>query len=77
MTISRREFDNSNAVTIPAIVPSEVIGKPGRPGANDRVVIGNIGVGGMGRTHVPPDTAALCDVDETRRIDVAAVCRAR
>src|SRR5262245_18781638 len=70
--ISRRELVAGAAVFgIPAIVPAHVIGRPGRPGANDRVIIGNIGVGGMGRNHVPPDTAALCDVDSNRVADVA------
>ncbi len=42
-------------------------------GANDRVVVGHIGVGGMGNGHVSwfagmpdVDTAAICDVDQTR-----------
>jgi len=42
-------------------------------GANDRVVIGHIGVGGMGNGHVgwfaghqDVDTAAICDVDRNR-----------
>src|SRR5688572_29443961 len=52
------------ALGIPLIVREGVIGRRGRPGANDRIVIANIGVGGMGRNHVPSDTAALCDVDD-------------
>ena len=58
---------------IPAIVPDSALANrsKGRLGANDRIVIANIGVGGMGRTHVPPDTAALCDADESRMADVA------
>jgi predicted dehydrogenase len=71
-TITRRELLGAAAgFAIPAIVPSHVIGRPGRPGANDRIVVANIGIGGMGRTHVGPDTAALCDVDQTRLADVA------
>src|SRR5436309_8661875 len=70
--LTRRELVTSAAgIAIPAIVPAHVIGRPGRLGANDRIVIANIGVGGMGRNHVPPDTAALCDVDSTRTADVA------
>ncbi len=41
-------------------------------GANDRVVVAHVGVGGMGNAHMAwfaglpeVDTAALCDVDET------------
>src|SRR5438067_12042493 len=70
-SITRRDLIGGAAgFAIPAIVPSGAIGKPGRPGANDRIIIANIGIGGMGRNHVPPDTAALCDVDETRLADV-------
>ncbi len=70
--VSRRELlGGAAAFAIPAIVPSSVIGRPGRSGANDRIVIANIGVGGMGRNHVPPDTAALCDVDSNRTAEVA------
>jgi predicted dehydrogenase len=62
----RQALAGTAAFAIPAIVPSGVIGKPGRPGANDRIVIANIGVGGMGSNHIPPDSAALCDVDDNR-----------
>lgn len=55
----------------PTIIPDGVIGKPGRPGANDRIVVASIGVGGMGRSHVPADVAALCDVDRNRLNEVA------
>src|SRR5258708_12202382 len=72
LKISRRGLIVGGAsFAIPAIGPAHVIGKPGRPGANDRIVIGNIGIGGMGRNHVPADTAALCDVDSTRLAEVA------
>src|SRR5579859_7296739 len=55
----------------PTVVPEGVIGKPGRPGANDRIVVASIGIGGMGRSHVPADVAALCDVDRNRLNEVA------
>ena len=55
----------------PEIIPEGVIGRPGRPGANDRIVVASIGVGGMGRSHVPADVAALCDVDRKRLNEVA------
>lgn len=65
--LTRRDLLQSAAsFAIPAIVPAGVIGKPGRQGANDRIVIANIGVGGMGSNHIPPDSAALCDVDDNR-----------
>ncbi|HLV80247.1 MAG TPA: Gfo/Idh/MocA family oxidoreductase [Chthonomonadaceae bacterium] len=74
--ISRRSFLKASAATtavvgMPAIVPEGVIGRPGRPGANDRIVIGHIGVGGMGSGHVHEDAAALCDVDANHLADVA------
>ena len=66
----RQVVGRAAAVAIPAIIPSGVLARPGRPGANDRIVVANIGIGGMGRDHVGPDTAALCDVDEGRMADV-------
>jgi predicted dehydrogenase len=64
--VSRRRFLGGTAAAfgIPYVIPSGVLAVPGRPGANDRIVIGNIGLGGMGSGHVRPDAAALCDVDE-------------
>jgi predicted dehydrogenase len=48
----------------------------GAVSANDKIVVGHIGVGGMGNAHVSwfashadVETAAICDVDETRRLD--------
>lgn len=64
--LSRRQFlGTAVAFAIPYIIPSGVISQPGRPGANDRITIGYIGLGGMGQGHVTPDAAALCDVDDT------------
>jgi predicted dehydrogenase len=41
-----------------------VLARNGQPGANDRIVYGHIGVGGMGSSHIVPDAcAAICDVD--------------
>jgi predicted dehydrogenase len=64
------------AIGAPTIIPSRVLAAPGRPGANDRLVIGHIGVGGMGTTHLRQmkrfetygitRVAAVCDVDEKR-----------
>jgi predicted dehydrogenase len=71
--LSRREFLGKAGTTfaIPTIIPSGVLAAPGRPGANDRIVVANIGVGGMGRSHIPPDAAALCDVDENHLAEAA------
>jgi predicted dehydrogenase len=64
-TLSRRTFLKASAATLalPTILPSGILAQPGRPGANDRIGIGVIGVGGMGSGHVRPDAVALCDVD--------------
>jgi len=53
--ISRRQFFEEGAAALaacaaaPYIIPSEALGSPGRPGANDRVIIGVIGVGNRAR----------------------------
>jgi len=70
--LTRRELiGKAAAFALPTIVPGHVLGKPGRPGANDRIVIANIGVGGMGTSHVAPDAAALCDVDDNHLANAA------
>jgi predicted dehydrogenase len=59
-TIARRTFLKRASqalaagalVGAPQIVPSRVLGAAGRPGANDRLIIGHIGVGGMGTGHL-------------------------
>jgi predicted dehydrogenase len=63
--LSRRDLLKATAagVAFPYVIPSGVLAAPGRPGANDRIAVGHIGVGGMGRNHVQADAAALCDVD--------------
>lgn len=52
--MKRREFLKKSTtavagVSLPFIVPSHVFGEPGRPGANDRIAVGFIGVGGRAR----------------------------
>lgn len=50
----------------PAVIPASAFG------ANERIVYGHIGVGGMGSSHIVPGScAALCDVDKTH-LDRAA-----
>lgn len=74
-TFSRRTFlKTTAAIAAPMILPSGVLARPGRPGANDRVILGMIGVGGQGRGHVnafnnlkASRIAAVCDVDEKHR----------
>lgn len=69
--LSRRGFLKTSpaGLALPYIIPRTVLaqaartGNPARPGANDRINIGHIGVGGMGTNHVQADAVALCDVD--------------
>ena len=47
-SVTRRDFlraASAAAVWAPYFVPSDVLGRPGQPGANDRVVVGFIGSG--------------------------------
>jgi hypothetical protein len=76
--LSRREFlaKTGAAISIPYLVPSGVLAVPGRTGANERLTIGMIGVGGMGKGHLKnlikfreagvANIAAVCDIDEKR-----------
>ena len=52
--LSRRTFLAAAGAAVggPYFVPSHVFAAPGRVGANDRIVTGHIGVGGMGRGHL-------------------------
>ncbi len=64
------------AVAVPQIIPSGVLATPNRPGANERITFGHIGVGGMGGHHLrdivsrvgrgQTNVAAVCDVDDRR-----------
>ena len=63
----------SAAAAAPLILPRGVLGRPGQPGANDKIVLGFIGQGDMGGRLMRPMTtelnkpvAALCDVDQER-----------
>jgi predicted dehydrogenase len=60
--LTRRDLLKAGAATavagFPTIIPARAFG------ANERIVYGHIGVGGMGSSHIVPDScAALCDVD--------------
>lgn len=68
--VSRRKFLKNSAaagaaagIAMPYFVPSHVLAAPGRPGANDRIGVGHIGVGGQGMSHVREGAVAICDVD--------------
>lgn len=68
-------------VGLPQIVPARVLAAPGRPGANDRLNIGHIGVGGMGGGHLAymrsrqsrgeVNIVAVCDIDSQRLANAA------
>lgn len=85
-TIKRREFLGTAgaALAAPYFVPRSVLASPGRPGANDRLTIGHIGVGGMGGGHLGRDlkfrelgttnVAAVCDVDARRLAAAVKTC---
>jgi predicted dehydrogenase len=76
--ISRRHFLRTSTIAagMLQLVPSGVIGATGRSGANARLTVANIGVGGMGMTHLfnmvrfrqegRVQIAAVCDVDDNR-----------
>jgi predicted dehydrogenase len=73
--VSRRRFLRNSAagtaaaISFPYIVPNAVLAQRGRPGANDRIVVGSIGVGGRGGNHLDDlhgrgiPIAGICDVD--------------
>jgi predicted dehydrogenase len=82
--IARRDFLKTTGAMVgggvllglPQIVSSRVLGAPGAPGANDRLTLAHIGVGGMGGYHLNEmvkrmqkgevNIAAVCDVDQNR-----------
>lgn len=66
--VSRRRFlGTATAAVAPMILPSGVLAQAGRPGANDKIVTGHIGIGGQGRSHLSrlkSRVGAICDVDQ-------------
>jgi predicted dehydrogenase len=78
-TVSRRRFLRTAAasvstIALPRWIPSRVLARDGRPGANDRVIIGFIGCGGRARQlmdHVPEEgrIVAICDCYQQRYVD--------
>jgi len=80
---SRRRFLKGGASALglaglgfPSLIPEGVLAANGQPGANGRLVVAHIGIGGMGRNHLQNmlrfqqegkvKIAAVCDVDENR-----------
>ena len=73
--ITRRDFirqitaTGTAGVAIPYFIPSGVLGTEGRPGANDKIGVGLIGCGGMGRSNLKA-CAGRADVVVTGACDV-------
>jgi predicted dehydrogenase len=81
--LSRRRFlrDATGALALPTILRSGVLAGPGRPGANDRIGLGFIGVGGRGFHHLDvglsrPRFAVLAVSDVDSRSRGVAVAKA-
>ncbi len=83
--VSRRQFVERGSAAaavsaaMPYIIPRRVLGAPAQPAPNDRIHIGLIGAGGMGRANLRncaryPDVVVtgICDVWEERRRRAAA-----
>lgn len=75
---SRREFIKKSALVLGAfaIVPRHVLGGKGFLAPSDTLTKGIIGVGGMGRGHIPYEgtkVLAMCDVDKTHLKDAIAL----
>ena len=84
--IARRAFLKTTSAAVlggtalgfPQVIPSCVLGAPGLPGANGRLTLAHIGVGGMGTVHLKNmlefrkeakvNIAAVCDADEKRLV---------
>ncbi|MCE9556964.1 MAG: Gfo/Idh/MocA family oxidoreductase [Planctomycetes bacterium] len=74
--MQRRQFlkagvAGAGAIGLPTWVPRHVLSAPGRPGANDRISVAAIGVGGRAALllqQLPPDAqlVALCDCNLPR-----------
>lgn len=67
-SITRRTFVTSTAATATLMVlPRRILGLGGTPGANDRLNIAAVGIGGQGAAdlgaHANDNIVALCDVD--------------
>ena len=71
---SRRSFLKiTAALSAPMIIPASALGKNGHTAPSDRITIGCIGMGGMGKNNMSSflqysdvHIASICDVDEKR-----------
>jgi predicted dehydrogenase len=82
--MNRREFlaGAASGLAGACFVPKGIFASPGKPGANERLVMGLIGAGGMGNVHLDNliglrklgrvEIAAVCDVDAGRAAAAAA-----
>ena len=84
-TLSRRNFlalGAASGVAVPLLIPARVLAAADRPGANDRIGVGYIGVGRRGNQlmGLPKQgrIVAVCDINRPRAEAVAAArsCRA-
>jgi len=80
--VSRRQFVGKSALAgaaVPLFVSSGVLAQPGKPGANDKIQLGLIGAGGMGRANLKNCTKSddvvvtgICEVWKERRDETIA-----
>lgn len=79
--LHRRKFLGKCGLGLPLLVPREALGGPGRPGANEQVGVGYIGLGrrGLQLLRLPPEgrIVAACDVNVVRAEAVAAMKKCR
>jgi len=79
--ITRRGFLKTAAViAAPAVIPASVLGAEDRPPPSERIVMGCIGVGGMGKGNMRsfmgyPEVqmVAVCDVDKRMRAEAKKI----
>jgi predicted dehydrogenase len=76
--LTRRRFLKlaGAGLAVPYLIPARALGANGQPGANERLTVAMIGIGGMGSAHLRNlkffqgegvvNIAAVCDVDEKR-----------
>jgi predicted dehydrogenase len=80
--ICRRDFlGSAGAMTAPWLLPSGVLASGDQPGANERLTLGHIGIGGMGGGHLGMslnfrnlkmvNIAAVCETDSKRLAEAA------
>ena len=82
--VGRRAFLLGVAAA-PCILPARALSGPDRPGANERIALGFIGVGGMGKGHLgralkfremgQAEILAVCDADSKRLAEAAKMCQ--